>query len=118
MAPTLATHAASKISEDHVPEDIPHVLPRLKIQDKDDHEVSDQGAFADVSGAAASVCVVVTLKLATTYCASAATSTTATSTGSHNLCCHIQLDAHCLGSTRGRKTSCRMPHVSLLDDGL
>ena len=101
MVPTLATHAASKSREIHVPEVILHVLPRLKSQDKDARGVCKKGDFAAVAGAAPSVCIVVALKAATAYAASAAISTAATSTGSCDLCCYIKLNYCRLGATGG-----------------
>ena len=115
LVPTLAPHAASKSREGHVPEDIPRVIPRPKIQDGDAHGVINRGAFAAMVGAAASVRVVVALKLATAYSASAATSTAASSTGLRDLFRHIQLDAHRFGATGGQETGRRAPHVTLLD---
>ena len=114
MVPTLAPHAASKSWESHVPEGILRVIPCPKIQDGGTHGVCKRGAFADVAGAAASVCVVVVLKAAIAYSASVATSTAVASTGSCNLLRHIQLNAHRLGSTRGRETGRRALHVTLL----
>ena len=70
-----------------------------------------------VAGSATSVCVVA-LNSVTASSASAATSTTAASTGLRDLFCHIQLDVHRLGYTRGQETGRCAPHVTLLYEGL
>ena len=117
MVPTLAPHAASKIWESHVPEDIPCVIPRPKSHYGDANGVCVWGAFADVAGAASSVRVVVALKAETVYSTSAAKSTAAASTGLCDLFRHSQLNAHRLGSTGGQDTGLRAPHVTLLNEG-
>ena len=49
---------------------------------------------------------------------SSATSTSATNTGLRDLCCHSELDAHCLGATGGWKTAHYATHITLMDEGL
>ena len=120
MMPTLAQNTTSDIWEGHVPENIPSVLYRPKSQYRDACRVCEQGAFADLTSNAASIGVFGGLNTATVCATSAATSNStslaATSTGSLQLCYHLQLDYTRLRSTRIWKTGRHTPHVTLLDE--